>query len=147
MLALLIRTVSLAWGCCIVYHFTKYLSVLYLAQCEYNVLIILVDVVHTGVMPGSNVVLRDLGTVRSVTLVVALQISLLDLTGWLAGLVTYPLTDAVLVAGHDDDGQDDDGEEAEESPEDGDTDGVGPASEQEVVRPGREDTEQGGGVH
>ena len=45
---------------------------LYLAQCEDDILIILAHIVHTGVMPGSNVVLRDLRPVRSVTLVVSL---------------------------------------------------------------------------
>ena len=83
---------------------------LYLAECEYNILIVLADIVHTGVMPGSNVVLRDLRPVRSVTLVVSLQILFLVAghSDWLA----YPLTDAVLVSGHNEDGQDDDGEEA-----------------------------------
>ena len=51
-----------------------YLSVctLYLAQCEYDILVILAHVVHTWVVPGRNVVLWDLGPVRSVTFVVTL---------------------------------------------------------------------------
>ena len=55
--------------------------ILYLAECEYNILIVLADIVHTGVMPGSNVVLRDLWTVRSVTLVVPLEILVLLTAG------------------------------------------------------------------
>ena len=43
----------------------------YLAQCEDNVLVIFADIVHAGVVPGSNVVLWDV-SVRGVTLVVPL---------------------------------------------------------------------------
>ena len=43
----------------------------YLAQSEYNVLVIFVDIVHAGMVPGSDMVLGDV-SVRSVTLVVSL---------------------------------------------------------------------------
>ena len=64
---------GLGMECCIVFIILFVCLCAYLAECKYDILIILAHIVHTGVMPGSNVVLRDLRSVRGVTLVVTLK--------------------------------------------------------------------------
>ena len=59
--------------------------------------------------------------------------------------MTYPLTDTVLVHGHYEHGDDHHGEEAQESTEDGETDGTTTGSG-EVLGSGWEDAEEAGGV-
>ena len=120
----------------------------HLAEGEDDVLVVLTDVVHAGVIPGRYVLLGNV-TIRRVTLVIPLsQRNSVYNTFLLIYIdISHPLTDTVFVSGHNKDGDEDNSEEANERPEYSEADGVSSAPESELLRAGREDTEQGGRVH
>ena len=61
---------------------------------------------------------------------------------------SHPLADAVLVGGHDGDGDEHHGEEADQRPEHGQAQGVGPGRQQgQLLGRGGQHAEQGGRVH
>ena len=130
-------------------HISCVIILSHLAESEDDVLVVLADVVHAGVIPGRDVLLRNV-TVRRVTLVITLMEK--GFTSPFYALstrifLTHPLTDTVFIRGHNEDGDEDDSEESNQSSEDSEADGVCPAPECQLLWTGREDTEQGGRVH
>ena len=98
----------------------------HLAESEDDVLVVLADVIHAGVVPGSDVLLGDV-TVRRVTLVITLMEKGFNLNSPFYALVTRifltdPLTDTVFIRGHNEDGDEDDSEESNQSSEDSEAD-------------------------
>ena len=100
----------------------------HLAEGEDDVLVVLTDVVHAGVIPGRNVLLGNV-TIRRVTLVIPLsQRNSVYNTFLLIYIdISHPLTDTVFVSGHNKDGDEDNSEKTNQSPEDSEADGLCPA--------------------
>ena len=87
--------------------FLDFVSAAHLAQREDDVLVVLADVVHAGVVPGRDVMLRNV-TVRRVTLVIPLSRKQRLFQARFIDVNSHPLANTIFISCHNDYGEDDD---------------------------------------